>query len=307
MKRFFAVLLAVLMVLSLAACGGETKRSSKKDKKDKEKTTGVVTATVPVETGNVDVTVEPVDQGVTGDAVFNTSDYALTVTSVDLDDSYYGVNIKFKAENKTADKKYTIMLDKFVVNGVDFEGTCYVDVEGGEVKNDKASVSREDLEMAGITTVTSYEATFYIQDENYDRVETKTYSFGEKTTYTRADQSTDKILYNENGLKVVLISKGFEKDDLDYKMIFYIENKSNFETYVNVDNTTVNDKEVFYYFGSTLQPGSCTFTDINVYDFDFEDIGVKKEADVKNFKFDLSVMDYENYDDIANIPVTVTP
>ena len=299
MKRIFALLIALLMVLSLAACG-EEKRASKKDKDDKKET--AVATVAPTES-------EPAtDAPVNADenTIFSTADYALTVTDVNFEDSYYGIEILVKAENFTTDKEYTIMLENFTVNGLQAEGICYIEIGAGEVKNENASVAMDFLDMAGIETVEGFEATFYIIDEDYNTLETQTFTYGVNTQYTRDAQSTDVVLVDDKTAKITLVEKTWD-EYAGYELILYAENFTTNELYLDIENVTINGEEYDAYLGTTIMPGFSTYDDCTFYGYELEEMGITSEADIKEIKFDLVVEDRDNFEDLSTTPVTVKP
>lgn len=299
MKRFFALALALLMVLSLAACG-EEKRTTKKDRGDKQE----ATVTVPAGTEAPIATDAPVDNN--PDAIFDTDDYALAVTDIKFDDDYYGINIELKAENKTDDEEYTIMVESFYVNGLQTDGSCYIEIADGEVKNENAYVTADFLKMAGIEDVEGFEVTFYIIDDDYDTIDTQTLSYGTNNEYTRDAQSTDQVIVDTDEAKVTIVEKKWEKYS-GYQVVVYVENYTDNELYLTIEDITINDTEYETYLGTNVIPGAKTYDYITFYEYEIEEMGIASEADIDEIKFDLVVTDWDEYEDLSTTPVVVKP
>lgn len=315
MKKLFALALVVLMVCSLAACAsGPSAGSNAPGNIDLFGTTAAENNNA--NSGGNTTVVSGDSASLTKDSknvyLLNTDEFSFLVENVEVDvDSYYIATMEIKAENKTEDEGVTFSIENTTIDNIMAYGSYYKNLKGGDI-------SSEDIEFSfpsfpdsvdyGSEDAYSISFTFLARDDNYNTIlelPVTIYTKGEGVTkpYERESLPTDKVIYNENGIKLTYI--GLDDSYGLGEAFFCLENTGNFETYASFTDTKINGKDADLYFSSTAYPGAKAFSYIFIGDSALEDVGLKELAEVKELSFTLDITDYDSYEEIANEKVTI--
>lgn len=298
MKRFLALLLALLMMVSLVACG-DSKDSSKDDKKTEtsekgenksEKKSEKVTFT---ETTLVD------------------NDYcAITIKEVDPDDPI-GFLMKAKLENKSSDKTYTFSINYASVNGVQVNPFLYADIAPGKTANEDIQILDSFLEENGIDTFTDIALNFsvyngddFTEDPVVDEV-FHIYPYGEDKAedFVREPKSTDETLIDNEYCTVIL--EGYDKDgSLGYAVKLFMLNKTDEKINISSSEESINGVMMDALFSVNLPAGNCSFQNMTWFASELEDNDIK---DVTDLEFTLTVNEAETWDSLAEETIKLKP
>lgn len=241
MKKLIALALALVMILSLAACSDSTEETLKKGSiTDKEDSSDKNNGSNEGNSGSN--TVKPQDATIEECILVDEQGIKITAKSLDHDD-ILGPAIKVAIENNSG-KSLAFSAENVSVNGYMNAAFLYVTVADGKKANEKIILSETDLELCNIETIADIELAFRIIDsENYDvvldteimKLET---SAAESYEYTFDDSG--EVVYDENGIKIAI--KGLEEDEIwGPSVVVYIENTSDQNVTVSTQDVSVND------------------------------------------------------------------
>lgn len=310
MKRITTLLLALCMLFSLTACGGET-TSNTSDKPGSASTSS--------EPGNVSQSEPETNQQTphkeltfTEMVAVDNEECAITCTKMELDD-IWGYTLTVQLENRSADKTYVFSVDKAAINGVQMDPYFIEDVAPGKKANEEITFFDDDLEENGITEYTDIELTFRVYDSadwNADDAAYETfhvYPYGEENavSFTRTPQPTDQVLVdNEN---VTIIATGYEKDEtMGYTVNLFLMNKTDVDMLVSIDDASVNGFMADPFYATSVAAGKSAFGHISWADSTLEENDI---SEVNDIEFTLSAYDADNWSDgdFAKETVTLKP
>lgn len=146
MKKLLALLLALVMVLSLVACGGdeEEESGSRRGKKETDATTEDVGEVTEEEEEDRDYKSPYVEFEEVGEVIID--DEYVTVTLSDLDEGDWGLVCSFEVENNS-DVDISVYTRGVALNGQMNSCSLYADVEeGGSVEEEMDIYDLEDVD-----------------------------------------------------------------------------------------------------------------------------------------------------------------
>jgi len=211
MKRFTSLLLTVLMLLSLAACGGETVPPQGESAEGLE--------------GKTDAAEEK-EITFTEQVVADNEECKITITGVERDDEWGRFYIYTLLENKSSDKTYEFSLDSSAVNGVSiptfFDNNARPELAPGEKYDGKIESWDMDFNYNDIGGYTDIELVFRVREEKeggfsganvLERKTVHIYPYGEDKAveFVREAQPSDKIILDNEYATVIFAGEGNEK------------------------------------------------------------------------------------------------
>ena len=154
MKKLIAVLLAAVLLFSLAACS---------DKEEKEETP-TDTETVTEVTAPTDdiTTTEKEDEEFLAVTVIDNEYCKIEITG--LSEDLFGTVLNVTAENKTTDKNLFFATEDCSINGVTVESIFSENVTAGNKAVSSISFLADNLTENGITEYTDIEIAFRVYD-----------------------------------------------------------------------------------------------------------------------------------------------
>lgn len=293
MKRLTALFLALVMLLSLAACGGETTNMASlqgETTKGEEKAENEITFTEMVAIENEACTVK--------------------ITGIDAD-NMWGYTIKALLENKSADKTYMFSVENAAINGVRCDPFFASEVAAGKKSNTDIIFTDNGLEENGITEYTDIELTFRVYDSNNwtaDAVAKETihiYPYGEDKAikFVREAQDSDNVIIDND--YVTAIVTGYEKDDVwGYTIDLFLLNKTDKNVMFSVDEASVNGFMADPFYATSVSAGKCAFSSMVWSDAILEENSI---TEVETIEFKFRAYDEDNWfgDDFANETITL--
>ena len=301
MKRFVSLLLALILLLSLAACGkdtaldsndgtnaSQTNGNNKADKTDKNK----VSFTEFVAVDNAECSIK--------------------ITGIDPD-NMWGFTVEAQLENKSADKTYMFSVDSASINGVQCDPFFATEVAAGKKSNAKISFSDDDLEKNGIGDYTDIELAFRVYDSNdwaADAVAEETvhvYPYGEDkaTKFVRKAQSSDNILIDNEYVTVIVT--GYEDDEIwGYTVNLFLVNKSDKNVMFSVDDASVNGFMADPFYATSVSAGKCAFSSMAWSDSILEENSI---TEIEQIEFTLRAYDEDDWlsDDLVSESIILKP
>lgn len=313
MKRILAIIMALVLVFSLAACGPSlTEKPSSEGDNNLAEVSNDSEENKPAESEVKDP--EPKSDEITFEelVVVDNDECTIKITKIDPD-NMWGYTLKVYLENKSADKTYMFSVQSGAVNGVECDPFFATEVAPGKKSNNDISFTDATLKDNGIKEFTDIEMTFKVYDSNdwmADPVALETvhvYPFGEEkaTTFVRESQSTDTVLFDDENVSVIVI--GYANDSIwGYTVNLYLENKTDKTLMYSVDEASVNGYMADPFWAKELQPGKMAFTSMSWSDTAFEENDI---TEVEEIEMIFNVYDQNDWmaDRLIEETVTLKP
>lgn len=303
MKKFIALLLALIMVLSVAACNSDAGKPIEQEDQNQtqNKNDGA---------SNDKGDKTPVDfQEI---VVLDNDQCTIKITGIDPDNRW-GYTLKAYFENKTDNQDYLFSVDGASVNGVEADPFFAAEVAVGEKVNEDITFDDDLLSANGVKDFTDIKLTFGVYDEDdwsadvVAKATAHVYPYGEDhaTQFVREAQADDQILMdNEN---VTLIATGNRMDEtFGYTVDFYMVNKTDRNLTFSTDDVSVNGLMIDPMFLEDVHAGNCAFGTMEWMETDLEDNGI---TDVEEIEFTLYVYDMDDWsaDDLVEETIKFNP
>ncbi len=268
-KRLLVIGCAVMGILSMSACGGASSSEVSK-----------VTEAELVEQEEEVVETESLPF-ITEQVLVDRDGIRITATEY-TEDSIWGDGIKLLIENAT-DKDYSVGCDALIVNDYMISDLFYSTVAAGKNANETLYLSSSELEAAGIENVGKIEVYFYAYDDNYDRLFENEYCLLETSEISVMDEVPEEEgleLYNENGIRIL----GKTVDENSFwgtAILLYIENNSDKNVGISVDDMSINNYMMTPYFSTTVYAGKKAISDITIMSSELEENGITAIEEVE--------------------------
>ena len=268
MKKLLCLLLAVLMLFCLAACGEDPQE------------------TVPN---------QGVETGATIEKTVLVDEAGIKITALSLSEySLVGPELKLEIENNTGSnqivKAYNTVVNNYMVNGI-----MSVEVAAGEKITQSLIFSASEMQSCGITTVATMQIRFMANDTTTWAQTLKTgaidlsTSAAEGFNYTYEHEGIQ--IHAENGVKI-LAKTPITQGDLK----LYIYNGSDKTINVQTLRCLLNGVEVDPQFYKDLPVGKHVVTEVIFPEELLEEAGV---TELTNIQISFKIMDVESGDLIA--------
>lgn len=312
MKKFTSILLVIVMLLSLVACGGNTTPSDNRmTSSPDESDTNTPSSS---ENGNDNVGDKKDENQITFTEVtaVDNDECSIKITGIDVD-NFWGFTLKEQLENKSADKTYMFSVESAAINGVQCDPFFASEVAAGKKSNNEISFTDNTLEKNGVGDYTDIELTFRVYDSNEwtaEPVAKETihiYPYGEDKAvqFVRESQSNDNIIIDNDFVTVIVT--GYENDEiLGYTVNLYFLNKTDKDVMFSVDEASVNGFMADPFYATTVIAGKCAFGSMYWSNSTLEDNGI---TTVEEIEFKMRAYDSNDFlgDDLANEVITLKP
>ena len=299
-KKILSLLLAALMVISMAACGSEPSNTESVPPEAPSKQTE---APAPVETQAPVIFEETV--------IVDDENCTFTITAIEYD-SIWGYTLKAYLENKT-DKDLTFSFNDVSVNGFMCDPLWAATVTTGMKANESIYFYKDSFERNGIKEVTEIVFTLDVYDSNdwmADHLVSDVFSIypmGEDAvqTYEWEPQDGDIVLFdNEN---CTMIITGFDPDNMwGYSMNVHLVNKTDKTLMFSINDAAVNGFMCDPFWAESVTAGHRSNTSITWFTSSLEEAGV---TDVESLTFTVRIYDNDDWlaADLLNETFTVEP
>lgn len=263
MKKIVSLIIAVILSVSLAACGGSSKDHSQEPsdalnsggtQTDNKGQAAGISETVLVDEAGVKVTAKSLEYG-----------------------GLFGPELKLLVENNSG-KDLTFQSRNASVNGYMIETMMSIDVADGKKANDSLTFMDSDLEASGIETIADMEFSLHIftAEDWEDYLNTPLIQL--KTTaaasYEYTFDDSGDLLYSGDEIKIV--AKGFSEDQSLFgpSIVVYIENNSGKDITVQTRNVSINGFMAEAIFSSDVLTGKRAVDAITFLSSDLEENGI---------------------------------
>lgn len=232
-------------------------------------------------------------------------DITIRVTGEDTSDSWeYILNVYM--ENKT-DRSLTLSVLDGSINGLMLDLYGYETLSAGKKVNTTFSVYWEDLETAGISEITDIGLCLWVRDDDYSELLDgifHIYPQGEAAAapYVRSSQTGDLILLGNDFLSLTVVGSDYDDYWEEYEIYLYLENRTDREMGLYLDNFSVSDYMVSCWWGDELMPGSSAYSVIYVDKDVLEQNGI---TEVDSIEFELYGYDSDTYEDFFEEYITI--
>jgi len=215
--------------------------------------------------------------------LFDQGGIKITAKKIDTN-GFFGPEITFLIENDSSDS-ITVQARKMSVNGYMIEPMMSADVAAGKKANASLTLTKTDLDLAGITTIADIELSFHIFDsESWDtilesdqiRIET---SAAKDYNYKYDDSGLS--VYNKNGIEI--IAKGTSSKDSIFgpSLIIDIINSSNTDITVQVRDVSINGFMIDTIFSSDILAGKHSIDAVIFMNSSLEENGIDNIEDIE--------------------------
>lgn len=298
MKKLFALMLAVLMVLSMAACGASDSGDSQTDGQDAAvvKSDDVAETTEAAET-----TAAPANAAtpvLEEDLVLvDNENCTFKVTGFDPN-GLFGYTVSVYLENKT-DKELMFTLTDVSVNGFMCDPFWAETVTAGMKSNTEFSFFAADLAVCGISDVTDIDMTVDVYDSvDYmaDHLVTESftvYPLGEDAVQPFTRQSVDGEIVLIDNESCTMIITGVDPDNMwGYALNVYLENKTDKSLMFSISDAAVNGFMCDPFWADEVAPGKRACTTISWLADDFTANGI---TEVETLNLPITVYDADDW------------
>ena len=304
MKKLMSIMLALLMVLMLAACGdAEADEASAPD---------------AVAEGNIAVQDETQETENETEIVFEEmtvvdNEYCTIKITEIIPDDMWGYTLKLFLENKSSDVTYMFAGESAAINGIEIEPFFASEIAPGKKANEEIILLDTELTENGVIEYTDIELSFRVYDTNdwmADAVAEESvhiYPYGEAnaTAYGRQPQPDDHVIIdNEN---VTVIVTGYDQDGLwGYTVNLFLVNKTDTTVMFSAEEVSVNGFMLDPFYASSVSAGKSEFSSMSWFDTDFEDNGIEN---VENIELTFRAYNEDDWsaDDYANEMISLVP
>lgn len=222
------------------------------------------------------------------------------ITAVEyVTDSIWGDGIKMLLENNTS-QNLMYSCDALIVNDYMITDLFAQSVAAGKSAYETLNLSNSQLKQAGIDNVGKIEIYFRVYDNDTWDDLFKTGCITLQTSeYANMDNTVNNTgieLYNKNDIKIM--AQYVDEDSFWGKAILlYVENNSNQNVTVSVDDLSINGFMFTPMYVDTIYAGKKSFNDITLFSSELEENGI---TEVKDVELKFRIYNPDTYNEIDN-------
>lgn len=292
MKRFMSLFLILLLLLTLAACGSDTKLPD--GSSDHQQSDGEVQDKEPSnKSKDSNKKLGAFSKDATLDETVMVDEDGVKITATGLDYTNHSVELKLILENNSGKNLSFVSgsagyscnsINGYMMNG----GYLNCDVAPGKKASDSISFDYNELMLFGINEIADMEIGFDISDDDYAHTYTgprqvKTSAFDSHDYSTNHYQATigspaamntyefdmklfsQDVLYDEGGIKLVSSGVMVNRDG-ETMLLLELENSTSNLVYITTSNISLNGLVVYSSTWSrdTVNPGKRSIVDVNL-------------------------------------------
>lgn len=322
MKKLLALLLAFVMVFSLAAC--ESEKDNDRDDRDDDDDRGSIFGNHDSDESDKDDKSDKGDKSDSEDkpgrnqitftemVAVDNEECLIKITDIDPDGSW-GFTLKAYVENKSTEKTYMYSVYSASVNGVQCDPLFAAEVAPGKKANEEISFSTEEFEMHDVGDFTDIALTFRVSDYDdwsadpvaFETVHIYPYGEDKAVQFVREPQATDNVIIDNEYVTVIVTD--YDPDSFwGYSVNMFLINKTDKNVMFSANDVSVNGFMVDPFYGEVVFAGNCAFTSMSWFEENLEENNI---TDIEEIEFTFRAFDYDdwNSDDFANESVTLNP
>lgn len=322
MKQLTALLLAFMLLFSLAACGEDStgpdnantnsaqNEINNNDNDNQNSDENDSTSHTDSESENVSTGEN--EMSFTEIIAVDNDECTIKITDIDPD-NIWGYTLNVQLENKSTEKTYMYSVESASINGVQCDPLFATDVAAGKKANSEINFSDSALDDNDIGDYTDIELTFRVYDSDdwsADAVAEETvhvYPYGEDKAihFIREAQATDNIIIDNDYVTVIVT--GYDDDSFwGYTVNLFLINKTDKNIMFCADDVSINGYMADPFYADEVSAGKCAFSFMSWLDTDLEDNNI---TTVEEIEFRLSAYDSDDWagDDFADEVITLNP
>lgn len=308
MKKYVTILLSLVFVLSLVACGIKSTSNSDASSKtsQKEEMADKSDSFESKENDNDDYLTTSYRK----DAI-DKKECSIKITDVNPDGEM-GCTLKVQLENKSDQTNHLYGIKDASVNGVTYHLFFAIQVKAGEKAEEEIYFDRQMLKNYGIKKCTNIELTFHVYDIDgpcevpivADTIHVYPYGIENATIFVNHVQPSDKLIIDNDYVVVSVKKCGLE--DWGYIIKFYLMNKTSKPLIIDAEDVSINGIMVEPYFDPYVSPQKVAF---GFMTWDNDTLRENKIDEVKEIKFKLRVRYTNNLlgENLVNEEITINP
>ena len=315
MKKQLAILLMIVLVLSLCACGSTGQASTKKDETPATNSNSEGKTDIPAKTEVPETTKEPeVSYTISDEVIVDDENCTFKITRAEVD-KIWGFTLKAYCENKTSDKTLMFSIDDVSVNGYMVDPFWAEEVAPGKKSNDDITFSSTSFKDNGITTADEITFILRVYDSNdwgaddYIRDTFTIYPTGlDSNTVVypeRRSTASEQVIIDNETICFVILDQ--EDDNIwGYTLNCYLENKTDKTLMFTWDDVSVNGFMLDPFWARSVAPGMRSYSGISFSSSGFEENGI---TDVEEIEYTMRVYDSNDWlgEDVFKDTLTYKP
>lgn len=285
MKRFWAMILAAAMCLSLTGCRSSSEKESIKQAMDE--INGYSTVNYTLADGTV----------LERTVIYDKNDIRITVLGLTGDTSYPELWVLM--ENNRGEV-VDFIIDSICVNGWEIDSSLYLEVEKKSVGMDSAWLPLEEMGSYAPAVISTISFTGRINDSDYDQIDTFTQEL-QTSAYGQEDSTvpTGVTLYDNNDVRLVYL--GTEGDSYSTYLRFYAENNGTAAVVLESEGVysglySWEENLTDSMYGESISAGSRRIISLYALDDDFDE-----ESYSSTMQMDLEVINEDTYETIESV------
>lgn len=292
MRKVLTILVLAAMIMSLTACNVTTNAPVDDSSGNSEE---IVSSQTPTYDDSDDTQEEPasteppkeqvaIATEVTIEETVLVDEAGVKITAKSINDGFLGAEVKLLIENNSG-KNLTFQCRNASVNGFMLDAVMSVDVVDGKKANDTLVFMSSELEACEINTIADMEWSFHVFDSDTWNTYLDTSMVQIRTsaadTYVYTYDDSGEVVYEDGGIKIVV--KGLDEYNSIFgpSIIVYIENNSNNNITVQVQDVSINGFMVYGIFSSDLVSQKRAVDSITFMSSELEENGIEKIEDVE--------------------------
>lgn len=303
MKKITALLAALIMTLSLAACASSTNEASKAKTEENSETSYTITNEAIVDEASKAKTGGKSETAYTiANEVIVDNEYCKVTLASGTATKTGGADFKFTLENKTADTEMMFSMDDTAVNGWLITSLFAESVSAGKIANETLRFSSSDLEDCGLSSVDKLAFSLRVYDNSdwlADNFVDDTFTIY-PTGLTEAEVvsperriGNDEMIVVDNDTCSFIIMETYVDKIWGYTVVAYLENKTaDTSLMFSWDDVSVNGYMIDPFWASSISAGNKKIATINFSSSDFEENDIEA---VNEIEFELRVYNYDDW------------
>ena len=309
MKRMIILLLALSLLLSLAACGKENPVPTIAPTAPPVTAVPETQASVETEEATEEPTAAPTQPVLTENLVLvDNENLTFTITKFE-ENAHLGLQVQVYCENKS-DRPMIFSLDGVSVCGLMYDPFWAEEVAAGKAVNSTVSFDTYELSEYGISSVDEISFRLSVIDsEEWMNAPFADEHFTVYPTGLNADTVVYPEYQHQNGETIIedeilryIIVKVEDTDGDLYTINCYVENKTDRDLLVSLDNVSVNGMMVDPFWASAISAGKKLYTTVNFY---WEDLISQGIETVTEIEFTLVAYDYNDFGGMPLVQDTI--
>ena len=200
----------------------------------------------------------------------------LKIKVLNMEEQYGFIHLNLDVEN-TSSGAITIWSDKYAVNGIMYDATCYMNVGANESVKGQITLKREELAELGINVIQELKISLNVSEDGGDRLFTtdlmtvQTADYGIGQTIKEIDGVE---VYNKDGIRIIagdiVTVEKYERKELK----LFVENKTGKDIVVQAWDSFINDISVNAIMSSDVMDNTVAYTEMKFDDDALAEAGI---------------------------------